>query len=152
MYTNIGFFLAASLVAVCTWTDIRARCIYNMFTYPAALAGVILSLLAGSYANLYGGLIIFAMYLYFILSGKMGAGDLKLAVALALLLGMQPVLLGSLAAGILLLVWGFAETWHRTGQLQTAVLVVAGKVPGGEVPYGAILGPASVLIAIMCWH
>jgi len=50
------------------------------------------------------------------------------------------------------LIWGFAATWHRTGQLQTAVLVVAGKVPGGEAPYGAILGPASVLIAIMCWH
>jgi len=152
LYANIGFFLAALLAAVCTLTDIKTRKIYNVLTYPAVLVGIALNLLAGSYANIYGGIIIFAMYLYFFLSGKMGAGDLKLAVALALLLGMQPVLLGSLAAGILLLIWGFAATWHRTGQLQTAVLVVAGKVPGGEAPYGAILGPASVLIAIMCWH
>ena len=149
MYPDISLFLAIVLVTVCTWTDLRNRCIYNVLTYPAALSGVLLNLMEGSWANLYGSLIIFAMYLYFFLSGKMGAGDLKLAVALSLLLGFQPVLLGTLASGVLIMAWGFSSTWHKTGQLQTAVLVVAGKLPGGEVPYGAVLGPATVLVAFL---
>lgn len=149
MYYNAGIILAFLLVAVCTWTDVKKRLIYNIFTYPAVLTGITLNILAGSYAIIYGSLIIFAIYLFFVMSGKMGAGDLKLAVALSLLLGIQPVLLGSLIAGIVLIVWGFATTWYKTGQLQTAVMVVSGKVPGGEVPYGAVLGPATVLVAIM---
>ncbi|KJS69913.1 MAG: hypothetical protein JL50_01100 [Peptococcaceae bacterium BICA1-7] len=149
MYYDAGIILAFLLVAVCTWTDIKERLIYNIFTYPAVLAGIILNILAGNYVNIYGGLIIFAMYLCFFLSGKMGAGDLKLAVALSLLLGIQPVLLGSFIAGIVLIAWGFTTTWYKTGQLQTAVMVVSGKVPGGEAPYGAVLGPATVLMAIM---
>ncbi|HBV98013.1 MAG TPA: hypothetical protein DEF36_13350 [Desulfotomaculum sp.] len=149
LYYDAGIILAFLLVAVCTWTDIKERLIYNIFTYPAVLAGIILNILAGNYVNIYGGLIIFAMYLCFFLSGKMGAGDLKLAVALSLLLGIQPVLLGSFIAGIVLIAWGFTTTWYKTGQLQTAVMVVSGKVPGGEAPYGAVLGPATVLMAIM---
>lgn len=149
MYPYISLFLAAVLVAACTWTDLRSRRIYNAITYPAALAGLVLNLMEGSRANLYGSLIILAMYLYFFLSGKMGAGDLKLAVVLSLLLGFQPVLLGTLAAGVLIMAWGFSSTWLKTGQLLAAVLVTAGKLPGGEVPYGAMLGPATVLFAFL---
>lgn len=149
MYILISHYLAVVLVLVCAWTDIKTRTIYNAVTYPAVAAGVVINVFEGSYANLTGSLIIFAMYLIFFMSGKMGAGDLKLAVALSLLLGMQPVLLGSMTAGIILLIWGFAVTWHSTGQLQAAVMVVAGKLPGGEVPYGAVLGPAALGMAIM---
>lgn len=151
MHSGFGFgiALAAILVAVCTWTDIKDRMIYNIFTYPVAIIGLILNILAGSYSVIFQSIIIFAMYLYFFQSGKMGAGDLKLAVALSLLLGMQPVLFGSLIAGIMLMAWGFVSTWHRTGQLQAAVLVTTGKIHGGEVPYGAILGPATLGIALI---
>lgn len=148
MYCNYCLFLAFGLTAVCTWTDLRTRKIYNAFTYPAAAAGIIINALTGSYANIYGSLAVFAIYLYFFRSGKMGAGDLKLAAALSLLLGVQPVLFGSLAAGVLLMAYGFAFTWRRTGQLQTALLVAAGRLPGGEVPYGAVLGPATVAAAV----
>lgn len=136
-------------MAVCAWTDVRERLIYNVFTYPAAITGLVLNLLAGTYVNIYQSLVILAMYLYFFLTGKMGAGDLKLAVALSLLLGMQPVLWGSLLAGIMLMAWGFATTWHRTGQLQAAALVAAGKLPGGEVPYGAVMGPAALGVGFL---
>jgi prepilin peptidase CpaA len=152
VYPLISFFLAAVLVTACTWTDLRSRRIYNVFTYPAALAGVVLSLMEGNWFNLYGSLIILAMYLYFFLSGKMGAGDLKRAVALSLLLGFMPVLFGTLAAGVLIMAWGFSATWRRTGQLQTAVLVVAGKLPGGEVPYGAVLGPSALGVAVLQYY
>ncbi|MHB8157217.1 MAG: prepilin peptidase [Desulfocucumaceae bacterium] len=121
----------------------------GLITYPTIVVGVAINIIAGKYENLFGGLIVFVMYLFFFLSGKMGAGDLKLAVALSFLLGLQPVLFGSLAAGVILLVWGFASTWYRSGQLHTAVMVAAGRLPGNDLPYGAILGPASVLCVII---
>jgi hypothetical protein len=74
---------------------------------------------------------------------------LKLAVALSLFLGHEPVLCGSILAGVVLMAWGFAHTWYRTGQLKQGVLVAAGKLPGGEVPYGAVLGPVTMLMAVV---
>ncbi|MFZ5632129.1 MAG: prepilin peptidase [Bacillota bacterium] len=146
IYTNL--LLAGVLTAVCTWTDIKSMAIYNRYTYPAILTGLALSLLTGQYTNLYGALVIFAVYLFFFLSGKMGGGDLKLAVALSLFLGMPAVIMGSLLAGVVMMAWGFASTWHKTGRFRTAVLVMTGKLPGGEVPYGAILGPGSLILAV----
>ncbi|MFZ5650837.1 MAG: prepilin peptidase [Bacillota bacterium] len=146
---DINLILAISLVAACTWTDLKHRMIYNHFTYPAVLAGLVSSIATGQYANIWGSLIIFAVYLFFFTTGKMGGGDLKLAVALSLFLGMEAVLLGSIMAGVVMMIWGFAFTWARTGQIQAAVLVMAGKLPGGEAPYGALLGPTSLLIAVL---
>ncbi|MCL5935005.1 MAG: A24 family peptidase [Firmicutes bacterium] len=145
----INFLLAGALAAVCTWTDIKSMTIYNHYTYPAVVTGLIYSVLTAQYDNLYGALIVFAVYLFFFLSGKMGGGDLKLAVALTLFLGMQAVITGSIIAGLVMMTWGFAFTWRKTGQFRTAVLVAAGKLPGGEVPYGAILGPSSLIMAVL---
>lgn len=146
---EINLFLAVCLAAACAWTDWKHRMIYNHITYPAVLAGLVSSIATGQYANIRGSLIIFAVYLLFFLTGKMGGGDLKLAVALSLFLGMEPVILGSILAGVAMMIWGFVYTWSRTRQIQAAVLVMAGRLPGGEVPYGAILGPASLLIAVL---
>jgi Flp pilus assembly protein protease CpaA len=144
-YAN--FWLAGILVAICTWTDICKMTIYNRYTYSAIITGLIYCILTAQYSNLAGTLVVLAIYLFFFLTGKMGGGDLKLAVALSLFLGMQAVILGSLLAGIVMLIFGFAMTWYKTGQLQAAVLVAIGKLPGGAVPFGAILGPASLLAA-----
>lgn len=146
---ELNLLSAGLLVAFCTWTDLRRRMIYNHITYPAALAGLVSSIATGQYANILGSLVIFAVYLLFFLTGKMGGGDLKLAVALSLFIGMEPVLMGSILAGVVMMIWGFAYTWARTRQIQAAALVATGKLPGGEVPYGAILGPASLLIAVL---
>lgn len=149
MLTCAGLLTAGVLAAVCTWTDIKSMTIYNRFTYPAIAVGLVYSISTAQYDNLYGSLIIFAVYLLFFTSGKMGGGDLKLAVALSLFLGMQPVIYGSVLSGIALMAWGFAYNWYKTGQIKAGVLVAAGKLPGGEAPYGAILGPASLLVAIL---
>ena len=149
MIYSLNFLLAAVLVAVCTWTDLKTRTIYNRYTYPAVIIGLILSIATAQHSNLYGSLIILAMYLFFFLTGKMGGGDLKLAVALSLFLGAEPVLLGSIMAAVAMMVWGFASTWYRSGQMRNGFLVAVGKLPGGEVPYGAVLGPASLLVAIL---
>lgn len=149
MVYSLYFLLAGVLVAVCTWTDIRTRSIYNQYTYPVMIIGLIVNIATAQYANLYGSLLILGVYLFFFLCGKMGGGDLKLAVALSLFIGAEPVLLGSIAAALIMMVWGVASTWHKTGQLRNGLLVATGKLPGGEVPYGAMLGPSSFLIAFL---
>ncbi len=145
MISHVNIALAGALTAICAWTDIKSMTIYNRHTYPAVVVGLIYSAVTAQYHHLYGALVIFVIYLFFFLSGKMGGGDLKLAVALSLFLGMEPVILGSLLAGFVLMAWGFASTWHKTGQIKSGVMVAFGKLPGGEAPYGAVLGPAAVL-------
>ena len=149
LYLNIG--LASVLAILCAWTDLKSMTIYNRHTYPAVIIGLIYSLVTAQYSHLYGSLIIFGMYLFLFIKGqgKMGGGDLKLAVALSLFLGMEPIIYGSIVAGVFLMIWGFFATWIRSGQVQTAAFVVSGKLPGGALPFGAILGPASVAMALL---
>ena len=147
MFYNLNFLLAGVLVAVCIWTDLKTRTIYNRYTYPAVIIGLIICIATTKYSNIYGSLIIMAMYLFFFLSGRMGGGDLKLAVALSLFLGSESVMLGSILAAVIMIAWGLVSTWQRTGQVRNGILVAVGKLPGGEVPYGAILGPACLLMA-----
>jgi len=142
--------LAGVLAAICAWTDLKSMTIYNRHTYPAAVAGLVYSLATAQYHHLYGALIVFAMYLVLFLigRGKMGGGDLKLAVAISFFLGYEAVIYGSLLAGVILLAWGFASTAARSG-LRAGVLVAMGRLPGGALPYGALLGPLSVMAAIL---
>jgi len=147
LFYNLNFLLAGVLVAVCIWTDLKTRTIYNRYTYPAVIIGLIICIATTKYSNIYGSLIIMAMYLFFFLSGRMGGGDLKLAVALSLFLGSESVMLGSILAAVIMIAWGLVSTWQRTGQVRNGILVAVGKLPGGEVPYGAILGPACLLMA-----
>jgi len=145
---SLSFLLAGVLVAVCAWTDIRERTIYNRYTYPAVIIGLILNILSGRYSHLSGSLIILGVYLLFFLTGKMGGGDLKLAAALSLFLGAESVLLGSILAAVAMMCWGFASAWYKTGKIRGGFLMAAGKLPGGEVPFGAILGPATIMAFI----
>ncbi|MFZ5648169.1 MAG: A24 family peptidase [Bacillota bacterium] len=149
MVPNLDLLPAGVLVAACTWTDAKYRMIYNYVTYPAIITGLFLSLFNSRHENIYGSIIIFFFYFLFFLGGKMGGGDLKLAVALSLLLGMEPVLLGSILAGVVMMFWGFALTWYRTGRAENGLLVAIGKLPGGEMPYGALLGLLSLAVALL---
>ena len=141
--------LAGILAITCAWTDLKSMTIYNKHTYTAAIIGLIYSIATMQYSHLYGALIIFAMYLFLFIAGrgKIGGGDLKLAVALSLFIGYEAIIYGSVVSGVMMMLYGFVSTLCRTGQLQTATYVVLGKVPGGAVPFGAILGPVSVIIA-----
>jgi len=146
---HANLILAGILTAICSYTDIKSMTIYNRYTYPAAVTGFVYVIVTAQWSHLYGSIVILSIYLFFFLSGKMGGGDLKLAVALSLFLGHEPVLCGSILAGVVLMAWGFACTWYKTGQLKQGVLVAAGRLPGGEFPYGAVLGPASVTVAVL---
>lgn len=147
----INVVFGSILAAICAWTDIKSRTIYNKHTYTAAIIGLIYCIATKQYSHLYGALIILAMYLFLFISGKgkLGGGDLKLAVALTFFIGYEAIIYGSMLSGVIMMLYGFVSTYCRTGQLQTATYVVLGKVPGGEVPYGAMLGLVSVLIATL---
>ncbi|MCL5058869.1 MAG: A24 family peptidase [Actinobacteria bacterium] len=149
MIPYVNLILAGILTAICTYTDIKSMTIYNRHTYPAAVSGLVYSIATAQWSHLYGSMVILSIYLFFFLSGKMGGGDLKLAVALSLFLGHEPVLCGSILAGMVLMAWGLAYTWYKTGQLKQGVMVAAGRLPGGEVPYGAVLGPATMLMTVL---
>lgn len=151
MFAWANLIPAGILAGICAWTDIKSRHIYNKHTLPALAAGVIYAVLTGQCVHLYGSLAVFAVYFLLFVAGKgkIGGGDVKLAVPLSLFLGYEAVILGSLLAGLVLMAWGFAFTWYRTGNIRAGALVALGRLPGGEVPYGAVLGPASLLAAAL---
>lgn len=107
MYTpHIANAILIVVLSLCLITDIRQRKIYNIITFPALAAGLILS------STLYGfeglldslkgiGLVLVVLIIPFIMGG-MGAGDVKLLMAVGALMGFTfafEVLLATFLAG-----------------------------------------------------
>jgi len=145
LYVNLS--LATILAGICAWSDAKTMIIPNKCTYPFAVIGLILCLATGQYSKLLGSLAISAVY-FLLMAFSMGGGDLKLATALALFIGAEPVLYGTLLAAMLMCVYGIVKTLRTTGQISVALGVLVGKVPAGAVPFGALMGPASVICAV----
>jgi len=145
----LGMLCVAGAAAL---VDCRTRRIPNLLTYPLILAGLVLH---GSTAGLAGvlfslkGLGIGALFIVIYLGGWLGAGDVKLLMALGSLGGPQRCLLaavlGALAGGVMALgvmlvtpvyrvsIGGFFTTLLRTGRL-----VYAAPPPESrkKLPYG----------------
>jgi prepilin peptidase CpaA len=83
--------LASAVAVVAAITDVLERRIPNRITYPAMLAGVLLQSAAygwrGILFSLSGGLLFGGVFLLFYLVQAMGAGDVKLAMALGCIVG-----------------------------------------------------------------
>ncbi|MCL6557814.1 MAG: hypothetical protein K6U74_03245 [Firmicutes bacterium] len=43
-------------------------------------------------------------------------------------------------AGLVLMAWGFASTWHRTGQMKAGMMVAPGRLPGPAAFMVALIG------------
>jgi prepilin peptidase CpaA len=87
---------AAVLCAgVATIHDLKDRKIPNKLTGPAILAGLVLHLVLGGYAQLgwalLAGLIAGGVFLLFHLAGGMGAGDVKLMAAVGCIAGISSI-------------------------------------------------------------
>src|SRR5215469_3761711 len=83
--------MATAVAVVAAITDVRSRRIPNRITYPAMIAGLVLQIAAygfrGLLQGLEGGLLFGIVFFLFYIIRAMGAGDLKLAVALGCILG-----------------------------------------------------------------
>jgi len=102
--------LLLALVGVSAVTDLARRKIYNAFTYPAILAGLLLNLLCGGteMASATGALVLGGAVFYpFYRAGGMGMGDLKLMAAIGALKGISfwavAMMNSALAGGLLAL-------------------------------------------------
>jgi prepilin peptidase CpaA len=123
--TPVAVVLGATLFLALI--DVRKYKIYNVFTYPLLLAGLIYNGWAGGTAGLadalLGTLLGFGILLPFYVLGGMGGGDVKLMAAIGAWLGLPLTFLvflaSSLAAGfyalILIVAYGrVREVWLNT--------------------------------------
>ncbi|MGA7463079.1 MAG: prepilin peptidase [Candidatus Korobacteraceae bacterium] len=120
-------FVCAGIGAIC---DVRTRRIPNWLTGPGILIGLVVHLYCGGWRSMAGaalaGLIAGTIFLFFYLGGGLGAGDVKLIVAVCCLAGFGSVasillgtaLLGGLFAIVLaLLHHRLKESLVNTGRL-----------------------------------
>jgi len=161
------------LLAVCLYTDLTARKIYNPVVLPALAAAVIFHLACGgvpralwSLAGLFlGGALLFIPFLL----GGIGAGDVKLLAAIGALQGpdfvLRAFLMGALAGGVLS-AWQLLRQKRMLVTLKNFALLLlslacgapvlkngpAAAAGGGEktaIPYGAaiVAGAAAAYLA-----
>jgi len=123
----VASFACAGIGAI---FDVRTRRIPNWLTGAGILTGLLLHLLLGGWRAMggaaLGGLIAGTVFLIFYLGGGMGAGDVKLIVAVCCLAGLHGVasvllgtaLIGGLRAIVLALVHHrLKETFANMGRL-----------------------------------
>jgi prepilin peptidase CpaA len=107
--------------------DVKSRRIPNFVTMPAFLFGLALHLALGGWrqllSSLAAGLICAAVFLVFYIAGGMGAGDVKLILAVGCIAGLSHVayllVLTALSGGVMAIVWAVAR-----GQLQQTIVNV----------------------------
>jgi len=108
--------------------DLREHRIPNLLTGPAILAGLLLHGLLGGWgqvgSSLLAGAIGGAVFLLFYFAGGMGAGDVKLMIAVGCLMGLAPLRTMLLATAVAGAVYG-AVIAARRGQLRQTLANVA---------------------------
>lgn len=107
--------------------DVKSRRIPNFITMPAFVFGLALHLALGGWkqllTSLAAGVICGAIFLVFYLAGGMGAGDVKLILAVGCIAGLSHVayllVLTALSGGVTAIVWAMAR-----GRLQQTIMNV----------------------------
>jgi prepilin peptidase CpaA len=107
--------------------DVKSRRIPNFITMPAFVFGLALHLALGGWkqllTSLAAGVICGAIFLVFYLAGGMGAGDVKLILAVGCIAGLSHVayllVLTALSGGVMAIVWAMAR-----GRLQQTIMNV----------------------------
>lgn len=122
-HTSVYDASAIACATVAAVFDIRERRIPNRLTGPAMLAGLLLHLALGGPSQmgwaLLAGVLAGAVFLVFYIAGGMGAGDVKLMMALGMLAStgaVKNVVIDSVIAGA---VFGVAMALYRGAFRQT---------------------------------
>ena len=162
----VNLVIAAALIGITSYTDITAMKIYNKHVGIFFLLGLISAVWLGNYHLLGSAALVFAIYLFFYTGGRvmsnlavslglmplpdgaspMGGGDVKLAVTLALLLGHYPVLYGTIAGALLLVLWQGVKQWQVCGSPKGIADVALGRIHA-PAAFGPFLGTCSLLAA-----
>ena len=154
--------VAAVVIAVALYFDVRWRKIPNAWTVPAAAAGVAYHVLqsglrdGGAFAGA-GLLVGVGVFLIPFLLGGMGGGDVKLFAALGAWLGWTDVLLlalvaaaagGIAALAIMAIKGGFGRVRQVPRDLWTLVLTRHRVAPDGKAPRMPYTIPCAVGFAV----
>jgi len=107
--------------------DVKSRRIPNFITFPAFLFGLVLHFALGGWGQFFtalaAGVICGAVFLVFYLAGGMGAGDVKLIMAVGCIAGLNHVpyllVLTALCGGVMAIALALAR-----GQLQQRIMNV----------------------------
>lgn len=107
--------------------DVKSRRIPNFITFPAFLFGLALHLALGGWKQLLtalaAGVICGAVFLIFYIAGGMGAGDVKLIMAVGCIAGLSHVayllVLTAISGGVMAVVYAMAR-----GRLQETIMNV----------------------------
>lgn len=159
--------LAVACALVGAIFDLRSRRIPNFITLPGILAGLVLHLILGGWAQLgwaaLACLICGSIFLVFWLAGGMGAGDVKLMAAVGCLGGMHFVayllIWTALAGGVMaiaLAVWrgrlkdmilnvGALALHHRSEGLKPHPSLNVGNAWTLRLPYGLAIAAGSAV-------
>jgi prepilin peptidase CpaA len=119
--------IATAIAVVGSVTDVKSRRVPNVITIPAFLLGLLLHLVFGGWremlSSLAAGMICGLVFLVFYLAGGMGAGDVKLIMAVGCMAGMPHIayilMLTAIAGGVMAV--GLALV---RGRLQSTVMNV----------------------------
>jgi len=95
------------IISISLYTDLKSGKIYNCFTLPSIIAGFILNMLLNP-ANRFAGLsnsflgfaIAFAFFIIPYVFGALGAGDVKLLMAIGALKGYSFIIYTTIATGL----------------------------------------------------
>jgi prepilin peptidase CpaA len=162
MYLPVGL-TDCVLIAALVWaviTDLRSRRIRNRLTYPAMAIGLAANAATGGWSGLstsaLGWLVALGLMLLPFAMGAMGAGDVKLLLAIGALKGPHFVLLvavyGGLAGGLLALYYLAKE--RRVASTLRYILygwlwALRGSGPkAGAIPYAPAIA-AGAIIALL---
>lgn len=108
---------AAACALISSVFDVKSRRIPNFITMPAFLFGLALHLALGGWGQLFtalaAGIICGLVFLVFYLAGGMGAGDVKLIMAVGCIAGLSHVayllVLTALSGGVMAIVLALAR-------------------------------------------
>ena len=123
--------MAGSLLCagIGSFHDVRERRIPNLLTGPAIVAGLLLHLAVGGWAQMgssaLAGLIAGSIFLIFFLAGGMGAGDVKLMAAVGCIAGLSPLRLVMVSTVIFGGVFALVLAVYRGRLRQTLGNVIA---------------------------
>jgi len=152
-----------ALLAVSLYTDLRHGRIYNRYTIPAMALGLAINALAGQGAvlsALWGMGVVLVVALTIADLAKIGAGDLKLLMAVGALKGLPFLAVAGLGAGVCggVLALGLMAYRKRLPDTGTLALVMymnlgtkgawAGMLNAGKLPYTVPI-TAGCLIALV---